>query len=83
MISAYSKSGKLVELENYLSDYNLTADIEDIDYLTTFSGIQLINANHIEEANTYFNKLIAREDPAVNKSYVAQAYYYKKNYLNA
>jgi len=61
VISAYSKSGKLVELENYLSDYNLTADIEDIDYLTTFSGIQLINANHIEEANTYFNKLIARD----------------------
>ena len=83
LISAYSKSGKLIELENYLSDYYLTADIEDIDYLTTFTGIQLINANHIEEANTYFNKIIARESPAASESYLAQAYYYREDYLNA
>ena len=51
--------------------------------IEAFTGIQLINANHIEEANTYFNKIIARESPAASESYLAQAYYYIEDYLNA
>lgn len=83
LIMAYIKSGKFIELENYLSDYALTAEIENIDYLSTFAGIQLINSNHIEEANKYFNKIITRKNPIASNIYLAQAYYYKGDYLNA
>lgn len=83
LISAYAKTGKFAELESYLSDYNLTANIEDIDYLSVFTAIQLINANHIEEANKYFNKIITRKNPVANKLHLAQAYYYKGDYINA
>jgi tetratricopeptide (TPR) repeat protein len=83
LISAYVKSGKFMELENYLSDYNLTANIVDIDYLSVFTGIQLINANHIEEANKYFNKIITRKNSPANKLHLAQSYYYKGDYINA
>jgi tetratricopeptide (TPR) repeat protein len=83
LISAYVKSGKLLELENYLSDYALTASTESIDYLTNFIGIQLINANYTEDANTYFNKIITRKDPEPSKINLAQAYYFKGDYINA
>jgi tetratricopeptide (TPR) repeat protein len=83
LIMAYVKSGQFVELENYLSDYALTADIEDVDYLSTFAGIQLIISNHIEEANKYFNKIITRKSPLACESHLSQAYYYKGDYLNA
>jgi len=83
LINAYVKTGKFTELETYLSDYNLTADIEDIDYLSTFTGIQLINANNIDEANKYFNKIITRKSPIASEVNLAQAHYYKGDYLNA
>ena len=83
IIMAYSQSGKLNELENYLSDYALTASTQAIDYLTIFSGIQLINANQIDEANKYFNKIITNNDSNSNLPNLAKAYYYKEDYLNA
>jgi len=82
LINAYVKSGKFAELETYLSDYNLTADIEDIDYLSVFTGIQLITSNYIEEANKYFNKIITRNNNPASKENLAEAYYYKGDYLN-
>ena len=83
IIMAYAKSGKLSELENYLSAYGLTASKGVIDYLNIFSGIQLINANQTEEANKYFNKIITSENSSSTKSNLAKAYYFKGDYLNA
>lgn len=83
LISAYVKSGKLLELEKYLSDYALTASISDMDYLNIFTGIQLINSNQTEEANKYFNKIIARNNNPPSKENLAKAYYYKGDYSNA
>lgn len=83
LISAYVKSGKFKELENYLSDYNLTANIDDNDYLSIFAGIQLINANQIDEANKYFNKIISRNSNPPSKENLVKAYYFKGDYLNA
>ena len=83
LINAFVKSGKLNELENYLSNYALTASVNDINYIKSFTGIQLINANQTEEANKYFNEIITRKESASNKYYIAQAYYYKEDYLSA
>ncbi|TJY32157.1 tetratricopeptide repeat protein [Pontimicrobium aquaticum] len=83
LINAYVKSGKFVELKNYISQYALTASTNDINYLYSFTGIQLINANKIDEANNYFNEIIIKQNSESNPYYLAQAYYYKGNYLNA
>lgn len=83
LISAFVKSEKLTELENYLSDYNLTAETNDIDYLSNFTGIQLINANQIEEANKYFNKIITRNNNPPSKVNLAKATYFKGAYPNS
>jgi len=83
LISAYVKSNKLTELENYLADYNLTAEINDIDYLSIFTGIQLIIANQYEEANKYFNKIITRNNNPPTKANLAKAYYFKGDYINS
>lgn len=83
LIMAYSKSGKLNELEKYLSGYEVTASKQVIDYLTIFTGIQLINANQAQEANKYFNKIITNENSISNNEDLAQAYYFKGDYLNA
>jgi len=83
LISAYVKSEKFTELEKYLSDYALRASNEDIDYLNIFTGIQLINANHVDEANKYFNKIITGKDSESNKNNLAQAYYFKGDYIKA
>jgi len=83
LIMAYAKSGKLNELENYLSNYRITASKEAIDYLTIFSGIQLINANQTQEANKYFNKIITNENSSSSNANMAKAYYFKGDYLNA
>lgn len=83
LINAYVKAGKFTELESYLADYNLTASIEDIDYLSIFTGIQLINENRIDEANKYFNKIIIRKNPIASRSLLAKAYYFKGDYVNA
>ena len=80
---AYARSGKLNELEKYLSDYALTAPTQSMDYLNIFSGIQLINANQTEEANKYFNKIITNENSTSSNTDLAQAYYYKGDYVNA
>jgi tetratricopeptide (TPR) repeat protein len=83
IIMAYVKSGKLTELEKFLSDNALTASISDIDYLNIFTGIQLINNNQTEEANKYFNKIITRNNNLASNQNLAKAYYYKGDYLNA
>ena len=50
LISAFVKSGKYVELQEYLSDYALNSSSQDIDYLRGFAGVQLINSNQSERA---------------------------------
>ncbi|WP_339755419.1 hypothetical protein [uncultured Winogradskyella sp.] len=83
LISAFVKSGKYVELQEYLSDYALNSSSQDIDYLRGFAGVQLINSNQSERANQYFDKIISRKTPALNTSDLAQIYYFKKDYINA
>lgn len=83
LINAYVKSGKLAELDTYLSNYALTAPVNDFDYLNIFTGIQLINANQTDEANKYFNKVITRNNNPPTKENLAKTYYYKGDYLEA
>jgi len=83
LIMAFAQSGKLNELENYLSDFGITASKGVLDYLNIFSGIQLINANQIDEANKYFNKIITNENSSSSNSNLAKAYYFKSDYVNA
>ena len=83
LISAFVKSDKYSELEKYLSNYQITASTYDIDNLMCFTGIQFINSNKTEEANTYFNKIISRKSTTLNSADLAQAYYFKNDYANA
>lgn len=83
LIIAFVKAGKYEELEKYISDYAITATTNDINYLLGFSGIQFINSNQLEEANKYFNKIISRKSTDLNSVDLAQAYYYKNDYINA
>ena len=43
LIMAYIKTGDITNLDKYLSEFALTATKEDMAYLYTFTGIQLIN----------------------------------------
>ncbi|MFD2535563.1 tetratricopeptide repeat protein [Gelatiniphilus marinus] len=83
LLSAYVKSGKIIELEKYLSHYALTASNEDMDYLNVFTGMQFLNANQKSEADTYFNKVISNSNATTAKPNLAKAYYYKGDYTNA
>ncbi|WP_323788491.1 adenylate/guanylate cyclase domain-containing protein [Psychroserpens sp.] len=83
LISAFVKAGKYEELDKYLSDYALTASTNDINYLYSFTGIQFLNSNQTEEANTYFNKIISRKSPTLNSVDLAHAYYFKTDYIKA
>ena len=83
LISAYVKSGQISEFEKYLSDFALTASDQDMDYLNVFTGIQLLNASNIDEANKYFNKVITNSNSGTNKSNLAKAYYFKGDYTNS
>jgi hypothetical protein len=83
LISAFVKSGKHQELKKYLSDYALTADTNEMNYLIAFTGIQYINANKSEKANNYFNEIITRNNSAIDSSTQAEAFYFKEDYLKA
>ena len=83
LISAFVKSGKYVELEKYLSDYELIASQNDIDYLMAFTGIQFINSNQTEEANKYFNKIITSKNSNLDPINLAQAFYFKGDFIKA
>ena len=83
LISAFVKSGKYKELEKYLSNFALIASTNDIDYLMNFTGIQFINSNQTEAANSYFNKVITNKKSALDTINLAEAFYYKGDYKKA
>ncbi|NNF86828.1 MAG: hypothetical protein HKM26_09750 [Winogradskyella sp.] len=83
LISAYVKADRLNELDAYLSEFGLSASIDDINYLYIYTGMQLLNASRSEEAQNYFEKVISSKNSASNKRYIALAYYYNKDYTNA
>lgn len=83
LLSAYVKSGKHQELENYLSEHALIAIKSDLEYLFKFTGIQFINSNNTEEANKYFNKIISSGTSVSDPLNLAEAYYFKGNYKKA
>jgi hypothetical protein len=83
IISAFVRLGRYRELEKYLSDYELIASPQDINYLKVFTGIQLINSDQIEESNKYFNEIILSKNSALDSANLAQAFYFKNDYLNA
>ncbi|MCA0132381.1 hypothetical protein [Winogradskyella alexanderae] len=83
LIMAFIKSDQLDNLDNYLSEYALSATDEDINYLYHFTGLQLINSSNIKKANEYFNKIISRNNQESQNEYLANAYYYLEDFKNA
>ena len=83
LIMAYIKTGDITNLDKYLSEFALTATKEDMAYLYTFTGIQLINANSIGKAKEYFDKLISKKNYTAQNEYLAKALYFSDDYVSA
>lgn len=83
LIMAYVKSGKFTELDNFLSEQELTATESNIDYLYSFTGIQFLNAEEEGKAKKYFDKIISEKTANTINEYLAKAYYFNGNFSNA
>lgn len=82
LASAYVRSERKADLDNLISQLELTADTEDLYQLYLFIGSEFLLQQDKERAKQYFNKII-HKDPMESKSSLAESYYFIEDYERA
>jgi len=81
LISAYIKSGNVKSLNDFLSKLALSMDENDLLGLYLYAGKRFLLVDNKQMADSSFNNLINSDNSDISD--LANAYYYKEDYVNA
>jgi hypothetical protein len=82
LASAYIRSNKLDEFNEFIARVELNAEKEELSILYFFIGSEFLLQNNKELADTYFNKVVLNEQES-NNSLVAESLYFLGDYKKA